>query len=39
MFKEATTMIRDYISQNSEEWEKIIHKPDLEKISLFRELH
>ncbi len=31
MFKEATTRIRDYISQNGEEWEKIIHKPDFEK--------
>lgn len=31
MFKDATTMIRDYISRNGEEWEKIIHKPDFEK--------
>ncbi|MEY8393046.1 DUF2461 domain-containing protein [Lachnospiraceae bacterium] len=31
MFKDATTMIRDYISQNGEEWEKIIHEPEFEK--------
>ena len=31
MFKDATTMIRDYIAQNGEEWEKIIHKPEFEK--------
>ena len=31
MFKDATTMIRDYIVQNGEEWEKIIHKPEFEK--------
>ena len=28
MFKDATAMIRDYIVQNSEEWEQIIHAPD-----------
>lgn len=28
MFKNATTMIRDYIVQNGEEWEKIIHEPE-----------
>ena len=31
MFKDATTMIRDYIAQNGEEWETIIHKPAFEK--------
>ena len=31
MFKDATTMIRDYIVRNGEEWEKIIHEPAFEK--------
>ena len=31
MFKDATAMIRDYISQNGKEWEEIIHQPDFEK--------
>ena len=31
MFKDATAMIRDYISRNGEEWERIIHQPDFEK--------
>ena len=31
MFKDATTMVRDYITKNSGEWEKIIHEPDFEK--------
>ncbi len=31
MFKDATTMVRDYIAENGEEWEKIIHDPDFEK--------
>ena len=31
MFKDATTMIRDYIAGNGEEWETIIHAPDFEK--------
>lgn len=31
MFKDATTMIRNYIAQNGEEWEKIIHKPEFER--------
>ncbi|NBH70869.1 DUF2461 domain-containing protein [Clostridiaceae bacterium] len=31
MFKDATTMIRDYIALNGEEWEKIIRHPDFEK--------
>ena len=28
MFKDATAMVRDYIAQNGEEWEQIIHAPD-----------
>lgn len=31
MFKDATTMIRDFISQNGAEFEKIIHDPKFEK--------
>ena len=31
MFKDATAMVRDYISQNSEEWEQIINAPDFRK--------
>lgn len=31
MFKDATTMIWDYIVQNGEEWEKIIHEPNFKK--------
>ncbi|MDE6607214.1 MAG: DUF2461 domain-containing protein [Lachnospiraceae bacterium] len=31
MFKDATTMVRDYIVKNGEEWEKIIHEPEFEK--------
>ena len=31
MFKDAITMIRNYISHNGEEWEKIIHEPAFEK--------
>ena len=31
MFKDATAMIRDYISRNGEEWENMIHEPDFEK--------
>lgn len=31
MFKDATAMIRDYIAQNGEEWEKILHEPEFEK--------
>lgn len=30
MFKDATTMVRDYISKNGEEWEQIIHAPDFQ---------
>ena len=28
MFKDATTMVRDYISANGAQWEQIIHAPD-----------
>ena len=31
MFKDATAMVRDYISRNGDEWEKIIHEPEFEK--------
>ena len=31
MFKDATTMVQDYITKNSGEWEKTIHEPDFEK--------
>ncbi|MCI8417237.1 MAG: DUF2461 domain-containing protein [Lachnospiraceae bacterium] len=31
MFKEATTMVRDYIAGNGQEWEKIICDPDFQK--------
>lgn len=31
MFREATTMVRDYISANGEEWEKIIQAPEFQK--------
>ncbi len=31
MFKDATTMIRDYIVRNGSEWEKIIHEPEFAK--------
>ena len=31
MFKDATTMIRDHIAQNGQEWEDIIHDPEFEK--------
>ncbi len=31
MFKDATSMIRDYIVQNGGEWERIIHEPEFEK--------
>ena len=31
MFKDATTMVRDYIVKHGEEWEKIIHEPEFEK--------
>ena len=28
MFKDATSMVRDYISRNGQEWERIIHAPE-----------
>ena len=28
MFKDATAMVRDYIAQNGEEWERIVYAPD-----------
>lgn len=31
MFKDATRMVRDYIAQNGEEWERVIHEPEFEK--------
>lgn len=31
MFKDATTMVRDYIVQNGEEWENLIHDPTFKK--------
>ena len=31
MFKDATSMIRDYIAANGGEWDKILHAPDFEK--------
>ena len=36
MFKDATTMIRDYIVQNGEEWEKVIHEPEFQKYFTVR---
>lgn len=30
MFKDATKMIRDYITENGEEWERLIHEPEFE---------
>lgn len=31
MFKDATSMVRDYIVRNGEEWERLIHDPEFEK--------
>ena len=31
VFKETTTMVRDFIVRNGEEWETIIHEPEFEK--------
>jgi uncharacterized protein (TIGR02453 family) len=31
MFKDAISMIRDYIAANGGEWDKILHTPDFEK--------
>ena len=30
MFKDATRMVRDYITENGEEWERLIHEPEIE---------
>ena len=30
-FKDATAMVRDYIAQNGQEWEKIIHDPEFKR--------
>ena len=31
MFKDATAMVRDYLSRNGQEWERIIHAPEFEQ--------
>lgn len=31
MFKDATTMVRDYIQKHPDEWDAVIHDPDFEK--------
>ena len=31
MFKDATTMVRDYIVNHGKEWETIVHEPKFEK--------
>lgn len=31
MFKDATTMVRDYIQKHPDEWAAVIHDPDFEK--------
>ncbi len=36
MFKDATAMIRNYIAENGEEWDKIIHAPEFEKYFTVR---
>lgn len=36
MFKDATTMVRDYIVGNGTEWENIIHAPEFEKYFTVR---
>lgn len=36
MFKEATSMVRDYIASNGAEWEKILHDPDFQKAFTLR---
>ena len=36
MFKDATTMIRDYIARHGGEWERIIHEPEFEKYFTVR---
>lgn len=32
IFKDATAMVRDYITKNSEEWDRIIHGPEFRKF-------
>lgn len=32
IFKDATVMVRDYITKNSEEWDRIIHEPAFRKF-------
>lgn len=32
IFKDATVMVRDYITKNSEEWDRIIHEPEFRKF-------
>lgn len=32
IFKDATAMVRDYITKNSEEWDRIIHEPEFRKF-------
>lgn len=36
MFKEATSMVRDYIASNGGEWEKILHDPNFQKAFTLR---
>ena len=36
MFKDATSMIRDYIARHGGEWERIIHEPEFEKYFTVR---
>ncbi|MCI8373219.1 MAG: DUF2461 domain-containing protein [Lachnospiraceae bacterium] len=31
MFKEAVTMVRDYISEHGKEWDEVIHAPEFQK--------
>lgn len=32
IFKDATAMVRDYITKNSEEWDRTIHEPEFRKF-------
>lgn len=36
MFKDATTMVRDFIVENGEEWERIIRKPEFQEYFTVR---
>lgn len=36
MFKDATTMVRDFIVENGEEWEQIIRKPEFQEYFTVR---